>query len=272
MKPADAPASGPVPGPATAVPDIGSIRTEIDAIDRELARLVARRSGLAAAVAAAKRAGGDTGFGWRPAREIEILRAIRVAEPGLDPILAATIWRAMIASNLAAQGGLQVVAAPGCEAAARSLVGDPGLVQAAGSVSVCLEEAASRSHTLAVLPWPGVRDDRALPWWMLVQAPAFARLHVCAAVPQIDTGLPPEALVVAAMTPERTGRDTVLLAGPRAALEPFGGQPVARAAGMELHALQAVGGDAASPGAVPGALPEPASDTGVRVLGAYALA
>lgn len=265
MTPAEASATGTNPAPEAAVPDIGAIRTEIDAIDRELARLVARRSGLAAAVAAAKRAGGDTGFGWRPAREIEILRAIRVAEPGLDPVLAATIWRAMIASNLAAQGGLQVVAAPGCEAAARSLVGDPGLVQAAGSVSVCLEQAANRSHTLAVLPWPGVRDDRALPWWMLVQAPAFAGLHVCAAVPQIDTGTPPEALVVAAMPPERTGRDIVLLAGPHAALEGFGGQTVARAAGMELHAVQVLPGASAS-------LIDPQTDTGVRVLGAYALA
>lgn len=238
-----------------------SLRSQIDDIDRDLARLIARRSGLAAAVAAAKRAGGDSGFGWRPAREVEILRAVRVAEPGIDPVLAATIWRAMIAANLAAQGGLSVHTVPACEAAARALVGDPAFVQLRADADACLLAAATGPSTLAALPDPTrLSPADGLPWWVLLQAPRYAGLHVCAASPQIDTGSRPEALILAARRPEAAGRDLALVSGPRISLLGLGGAPLAEAAGLELHLVPRFVTSAEVEG------------PGLRLVGAYALA
>jgi chorismate mutase len=246
---------------AAAGPDMGALRAEIDAIDRDLARLIARRSGLAAFVASAKRANGDTGFGWRPAREVEILRMVRVAEPGIDPVLAGTIWRAMIAANLAAQGGLSVATVAGCEASARALVGDPAFVSLRADADACLAAAAGEANTLAALPDPShVEPGAGLPWWVLLQAPRYARLHVCAASPQTDTGQRPEALVLAARQPEPAGHDISLVLGPRLSLAPLGGTVLAEAAGLELHEIRRF------------VTPDEATGPGVRLVGAYALA
>jgi chorismate mutase len=248
--------------PKTLLPpaDMAHLRARIDGIDRELARLIAERSSLASQVAAAKRAEGDSGFGWRPAREIEVLRAIRVAEPGIDPHLAATVWRAMMAANLAAQGGMRVVALASSEAAARLAVGASNPVEVMGNASACLDAVAAGGNTLAVLPDPSRPDDSALPWWSLMQAPRFAGLHVCAASPQIDTGRRPEALILAARMPEPCGGDTALVAGPPLPLERLGGQLVAQAGGSALVAVPGF----LTAGAVEG--------PGMRLIGTYALA
>lgn len=242
------------------VQDMSALRVEIDGIDRELARLMARRSGLAAAVADAKRAEGDFGFGWRPAREVAILRTVRVAEPGLDPWLAATVWRAMIASNLAAQGGMSVVSLVECAAAARLAFGAASGVRIVDDAAQALDHVRDTPNAVAVLPAAGGDKGAAMAWWALLRAPTYARLHICAASPTVDTGSPVEAWCIAAMAPEQAGGDISLIAGPPQAMVSLGGTVLEASGGLELRAVDGFFGDGR-------ALP-PA----VRLVGAYALA
>jgi chorismate mutase len=95
--------------PADPAPqDIGDVRRQIDKIDADLAALIVQRCGLSASVSTAKRAQGDVTFGWRPAREVEILRSVLRDQASLNPELAFSVWRALISANLAAQGDLRV--------------------------------------------------------------------------------------------------------------------------------------------------------------------
>ncbi len=71
-----------------ATPSLDEVRWRIDAIDGELLALLDERAGLARAVAAAKQAAGDTGFGLRPGREALIVRKL-LAAPAPPP---ATPW------------------------------------------------------------------------------------------------------------------------------------------------------------------------------------
>jgi chorismate mutase len=71
-----------------ATPSLDEVRWRIDAIDGELLALLDERAGLARAVAAAKQAAGDTGFGLRPGREALIVRKL-LAAPARPP---ATPW------------------------------------------------------------------------------------------------------------------------------------------------------------------------------------
>lgn len=245
-------------GPA--LPDMPALRSEIDAIDRELARLMARRSGLAAAVADAKRAEGNLGFGWRPAREVAILRTVRVAEPDLDPWLAATVWRAMIASNLAAQGGLSVVSLVDCAPAARLAFGAASGISIVADAARALDHVRDTPNAVAVLPASGGDRGSAMAWWALLRAPTYAGLHVCAASPTVDTGASVEAWCIAAMVPEEAGGDISLLAGPPAAMAGLGGRVLEASGGLELRAVNGFFGDGR---------PLPPA---VRLVGAYALA
>jgi chorismate mutase len=230
---------------APAAAGILALRAQVDAIDAELAALVAERSGLAAAIAAAK---GDQGFGWRPAREVEVLRAVLAGRADLNRELAATIWRALMATNLAAQGGLDVVATPAAEAAARLAFGGATPVTLADAVEA-LRRARDGARTIAVLPWPG--PDAAAAWWPALLDPAFDGVHVCAATPL--TARAPEALLLAKRAPEAAGGDVCLRI---VTLDEARGADVVATAGG--HAL--VARDGFSP------------DGPGRWLGAYALA
>lgn len=240
--------------------DMARLRAEIDRIDRDLARLIAERSSLASAVAAAKRAGGDSGFGWRPAREVEILRAVRVAAPDLDPALAATVWRAMIASNLAAQGGLDVVTVADAAVAAHMAFGAASEARVVAHAAAALTAAREGRATVAVLPAPGRGGVESMAWWALMRAPGFDGLHVCAASPPVGGGHPLEGFVVARRLPEAAGGDISLLAGPAQALSRFGGACIDRSTGLELHAVEGFIDPAEPPG------------PSLRLIGSYALA
>jgi chorismate mutase len=240
--------------------DMAALRSAIDAIDRDLARLMAQRSGLAAAVADAKRAEGSHGFGWRPAREVAILRTVRVAEPALDPWLAATVWRAMIASNLAAQGGISVVSLVDCAPAARLAFGAASGVTIVANPARALDHVRDTPNAVAVLPAAADTRGSAMAWWALMRAPTYSRLHVCAASPTVDTGQPIEAWCIAAMPPEQAGGDVSLMAGPPQVLSDFGGRVLEASGGLELRAVDGFYGDGRE-------LPST-----VRLVGAYALA
>lgn len=83
------------------IPDMPALRAEIDALDRQLIALLARRRDLISRAAQIK-----AGIGW-PARiedrvEEVVENARRNAiEAGLDPALVETIWRQLIEAAIA---------------------------------------------------------------------------------------------------------------------------------------------------------------------------
>jgi chorismate mutase / prephenate dehydratase len=197
---------------AAAPLNIADVRHQIDGIDAALAELIVRRCGLSAAVSAAKRGAGDVAFGWRPAREIEILRTLLRDQASFDPELAFCVWRALMSANLAAQGDLKIVALDETALAARTAFSVGASPEIADDVADLLARVVSDDHAIGVLPWPEQHD-----WWVAMIAPRFEALHVCAASP--ICGRDPEVLLVAARPPEPAGDDISLVAGPIGAME-----------------------------------------------------
>jgi chorismate mutase len=248
------------PAPGTPV-DCGAqtmaaLRGEIDAIDGELARLTAKRSGLAHAIAQAKLSSGDKGFGWRPAREVEILRSILEREPDLDPNLAATIWRALIAANLAAQGGLEIITTLEAAPWARLAFSTSGQTHIAQSDHALLKALTQGERRIGCLPWP----VGAQAWWRDMMSAAFTDLYVCAASPPVRGHGAPEALLVARRLPESSGDDITLLAGPTSHLNVQDGQIIATIGDLSLKQVpRFIDADVLLP-------------SGVRRIGCFALA
>ena len=239
-------------------PDIAHLRAEIDALDDALLDLVVRRTALASAVAQAKAAAGDAGFTFRPAREVQIIRRLVARAPGLPPRLVGAIWRALIGANLAAQGGLRVIAAPAVEDVARLRFG--AIVEPERASAEDALEAAN-AGAVAVLPWPGLPGG---DWWLRLLEPTFAGVRVVAAAPILKLAAPdgaPRALLLAAAAPEPAGEDVSLVAAPTGVAAP--GALIATAQGWALWAA-------------PGFLtPDDAALAGVdgaRLLGAFAFA
>jgi chorismate mutase / prephenate dehydratase len=230
--------------------DIVNVRHQIDVIDAQLADLIVRRCGLSASVAAAKRASGDHAFGWRPAREVEILRTVLHQRASLNPELAFSIWRALISANLAAQGDLTVfaVAETTPQASQAFSVGiKPTTLSCTHDV---LHALVQDDHAIGVLPWPSSSD-----WWVSLMAPEFSSLYVCAASPLV--GDSPDVMLVCARSPDEAGEDIALVAGPIGAIE---GGSIAQFGELELVACGEF------------ILPETPLPAGCRLIGNFALA
>ena len=237
--------------------DIVVVRAEIDLIDAQLASLVARRAGFARDIAAAKRAEGDTGFGWRPAREVEIMRTLLARQQGLDPGVMATIWRALISANLAMQGDLQIACTARSAAAARTAFGLSATSQSLPSSMDVLKTCRDQARTIGVLPWPNGQDR----WWSgLLEDPDLGGVYVCAASPGLAQPAPPEAVLLAHRKPEAATDDWSLVAGPVDALSPFGGDILDQNGDTALIRVSGF------------IHPDEPQAQGVRLIGTYALA
>jgi chorismate mutase/prephenate dehydratase len=78
-------------------PTLGQLRTQIDAVDRELLALLNRRASLANEVGELKRAEGSTVF--RPEREAEVINGLQAGNAGpLKAANVATIWREIMSA------------------------------------------------------------------------------------------------------------------------------------------------------------------------------
>jgi len=87
---------------------LSPLRERIDALDRELLRLISARAALAGEVAAVKSANGDRRF-YRPEREAAILRHIRERNPGpLDGEEITRLFREIMSACLALEQPLAV--------------------------------------------------------------------------------------------------------------------------------------------------------------------
>ena len=77
--------------------DLSRLRVEIDAVDRELLKLLNRRAALANEVGEIKRAEGSPVF--RPEREAQVINGLQDANPGpLKNANVATIWREIMSA------------------------------------------------------------------------------------------------------------------------------------------------------------------------------
>ncbi len=227
---------------------LDAVRARIDAVDAELLRLIDERAGLAAQVAAAKRAeanGAPLGFGLRPAREAQVVRRL-LSQPrqAATPALVIRIWRELMAESLALQGPFRLVAWGGRDPArtaelARLRFGAaPPLTMLAKPEDAL--KAARESGVVAILPLePGSA------WWGRMLAEPT--LRVFAVVPCLSVWGAPAALAVAAVAVEPSGGDQTLWVtdapGPaetiEAALADCGlvGDILAEAGGLKLFAL-----------------------------------
>jgi chorismate mutase len=224
------------------------IRWRIDAIDSDLLRLIDERSGLAAQVAAAKKAQATPGqplpFGLRPDRETQVLRGL-LAKPR-DHASAAQIvrlWRDLMGDNLARQGNFRIALCPGREAGrmtelVRLRFGGTPAIDLHARPEQALA-AAKQNGVVAVAPL----NDGA--WWGRILAEPS--LRVFAALPCLLGQGAVTALAVAAVDVEPTGGDDTFwvtdAAQPSAAIEAALAQDgvaasmLAQANGLKLFTL-----------------------------------
>ncbi|WP_297506618.1 chorismate mutase [uncultured Caulobacter sp.] len=188
-----------------ATPSLEEVRWRLDAIDGELLKLLDERASLAGAVAAAKRASGDTGFGLRPGREAQIVRKLLGAPRGAaSDALVIRVWREIMADNLARQGPYHLGVFGGRDPA-RAVE----LARLRFGTAPRLSVAATAQDALAIAraPWgvavlPLAADT---PWWGRLLAEP--KLKVFAALPCLAAWGPQAALAVAEVEVEPTGGD-----------------------------------------------------------------
>jgi chorismate mutase len=187
-------------------PSLGDVRARIDQVDAELLRLVGERAGLAAQVAAAKAAAGDTGrFALRPAREAQVLRHLLASPHGAAGApLVVKLWRELMADSLSRQGPFHVTAWGGPNAArtvelARLRFGVAPPLKLVSKP----EDAVAAAKTLGGVGVLALTPDSA--WWGRLLAEP--KLKVFAALPCLNAWGPLSALAVAEVEVEPSGGD-----------------------------------------------------------------
>ena len=186
-----------------ATPSLETVRARIDAVDGELLRLLDERASLAASVAAAKRAAGETGFGLRPGREAQVLRRL-LAQPreAAEISLIVRIWREVMGDNLTRQGPFHITVWGG-----RSEARVVEFARFRFGATPALAEAATAQEALAAAKTPGGVAALALEggWWGRLLAEP--RLKVFSTLPCLAQWGPLAALAVAEVEVEPTGAD-----------------------------------------------------------------
>ena len=87
--------------------DLAALRSEIDALDRELLGVVNRRAVVAQAIGELKRAAGAAAF--RPEREASVIQALQAANPGpLADAGIASIWREVMSACRSLEAPMRV--------------------------------------------------------------------------------------------------------------------------------------------------------------------
>jgi chorismate mutase len=188
-----------------ATPSLEEVRWRLDAIDGELLKLIDERASLASAVAAAKRASGDTGFGLRPGREAHIVRKLLdTPRKGASNALVIRIWREIMADNLARQGPYHLAVFGGRDPA-RAV--ELTRLRFGTAPRLSIVPSAQDALAIARSPWgvavlPLAADT---PWWGRLLAEP--KLKVFAALPCLASWGPQAALAVAEVEVEPTGGD-----------------------------------------------------------------
>lgn len=209
--PAPSPASpeaapGHDPGPLVA------LRHEIDRLDDQLHDLVMRRAEVVASLAASRVKGGASPL--RPGREAMILRRLLGRHRGdLPPGALVQLWREILASSSAMQGGFSVaVYARDADQPrlAREHFGSMTPVRSMPTAARALAAVGSGEAQVAVLPLPEEGEPLDQAWWMGLDAP---RLQVVARLPfwAPNADSLPEAFAVTPGAADPSGADRSLL-------------------------------------------------------------
>ncbi len=195
------------------IPNIESVRREIDRVDNALLELIAERLDLSAQVRKAK--GGMRV--WRPSREDSHVRQLAAEAQGTSASLVSTIWAELMSASLAAQGPMRLhVALEGDALSNWSLVRDrfgAALdVLTYPTTSAALASCHSEDEGVAVLPAPAPPPGGLINWWTaLGPGGAMEGLHIVAGLPR--TGLQdwPSAVAVADVVLTPSGADQTLM-------------------------------------------------------------
>ena len=204
-----APAADPTSPTAPPGP-LAAARAEIDALDDALHDLVMRRAAVVAGLAASRAKGGTNPL--RPGREAMILRRLLARHDGALPTIALVrLWREILASSSAQQGGFSVaVHSRGSEQArlAREHFGSLTPLRSLPRAADALAAVAAGEAQVAVLPLPEEAEPAEAAWWTNLDSP---RLQVIARLPFLAAGAGPEALAVAPGAADPSGADRSLL-------------------------------------------------------------
>jgi chorismate mutase len=191
---------------------LADLRSQIDALDAELLRLVDARAGLGAAIAEAKARenGAETqGSQLRPDREALLIRKLlAMPRQSASDAVVVRIWRELISENLRIQGlsygGLHLNLSSQ-EHSRETLVWARerfGFAPGFGYVenAVAAVQAARDPRHISVLSL----DPRGGAWWARLLAEP--KVRIMAALPELSAGRF-HAVALAAIAPEPTGDD-----------------------------------------------------------------
>lgn len=205
--------------PASAtVPDLASLRAELDQLDNSLHDTLMRRAEVVKQVAALRVKGPVP---LRPGREAAIIRRLLARHAGGLPAFGIVrIWRELLGTTTAQQHPLivSVCQAEGDAAylaVAREHFGALTPLRTYGSAAEAIHEVSAGHATVAVLPMPTESEAPAAAWWPALMDQHAPRVYVVARLPfwtPRPEGAPSlQALVVSAAAPDPSGQDRSLL-------------------------------------------------------------
>lgn len=211
--------------------DLAAVRAALDEVDDALHALVRRRAAIVAALSASRAKSGPP---LRAGREAAILRRLLAQHSGpLPPAFLVRIWREIISSSLAQQGGFALsVQGEAAEAAARLQFGPLTPLRRHESAARALAEVTSGEASAAILPAAGTEAAEDGAWWTVLDPP---RLFVVARLPILAEPGVQQADVVTTVAPDPSGADRSLV---RAEV-PAGASRAAIAAGFASAGLPA---------------------------------
>ena len=168
-----------------------------------------RRAAVVARLAASRAKAGSPSP-LRPGREAMILRRLLARHAGpLPPVALVRLWRELLASSSAQQGGFTVaVHGRGPERLAREHFGSLTPLEILPSAARALAAVAGGEAQVAVLPLPEEGEAPEAAWWLGLDSP---RLQVIARLPFLAAGGEAGALAVAPGAPDPSGADRSLL-------------------------------------------------------------
>jgi chorismate mutase len=195
---------------------LDALRREIDEIDDGMHDLLMRRTAVAEKMRSIK--GPAAGPYLRAAREAAILRRLVERHGGNFPKVALVrIWREIMSALVRLQGPFAVAVFAPSEFPhywdlARDHFGSSTPMIRCTSVEQAVRAASETDGTVGVLPWP--HESRHEPWWRHLASEEPHTLRIIARLPFAGTGRPeePQAVAVAYMDQEPSGRDRSLLA------------------------------------------------------------
>jgi chorismate mutase len=219
--------TAPLPDPT----DLAAVRAALDELDDALHALLRRRAAIVAELAASRAKSGPP---LRAGREAAILRRLLANQSGpLPPAFLVRIWREILASSLAQQGGFTLsVQGDAAEAAARLQFGPLTPLRRHESPARALADVTSGEAAAAVLPAAGSEAEDDPAWWTVLDPP---RLFVVARLPLLPEPGAAPADVVTTVAPDPSGADRSLI---RAEVPP-GASRAAIAAGFASAGLPA---------------------------------